>query len=417
MRRNNKDVDLSEFNLTDAERENLVNQEHRSFRKENSQMYNDKFINFMSKEIVPKVSEILKSKIDNIKIIAEFYAENATTIFKDKLIKEESLFKDVPIVYTTEMKKVGAFFSFSLKTFQAYGNPELKYCTLYFSDNSPGAKVAIIHFFKKGDFWKIKRNAIKMHKKALFFDAKEKPILDNTMLANIESEVIGFLNKAKKLQKYGVKMNRGIVLSGIPGSGKSMTCKYLQDIADKNDIDWTTVSSSDINKANVEGRLEDLFSEAEIIFFDDIDINYFNRSEKGEMSCSILSAMDGLSQSKNLIVRIFTTNESIDTFDPAFLRPGRIDSIFKFENPKSELRRRYIMSWNADIVKGIDVDNAVDLTDGYSFAEIAGIRSFTVQEYLNSGKWDFEGAVNKFCSYRTDKAFEKKNKGKKAGFI
>ena len=63
----------------------------------------------------------------------------------------------------------------------------------------------------------------------------------------------------------------------------------------------------------------------------------------GKMACSLLTAMDGMSEGGHL-VRIFTTNESVEELDPAFTRPGRIDRCITLDKPDQDLRRQLIQT-------------------------------------------------------------------------
>src|SRR5690606_2237731 len=101
-------------------------------------------------------------------------------------------------------------------------------------------------------------------------------------------------------------------------------------------------------------------------------------SRSGNMvtvSCDLLSAMDNGCANDEISLRIFTTNESTDGFHPAFMRPGRIDRVFYFDNPTVEHRERLINTWHHELRSMIDAGTLAKKTDGLSYAEVDSIKN------------------------------------------
>jgi hypothetical protein len=230
------------------------------------------------------------------------------------------------------------------------------------------------------------------------------PILEEGLLEKIEKNTIGFLKKSKEIEKYGVRIKRGVILEGDPGNGKTMACRYIQKLCSQNGYDWGTITSSDIDNAYGDGELSSLLQAYTVSFFDDIDIQYLDRSKgNGKIACSLLTAMDGMSE-KGHLVRIFTTNERVDSLDAAFTRPGRIDTMIKVDTPTTELRRKLVNErWPSEIKDNIDVENLISRSDKFSFAELEAIRSFLVTEkVVNEGNWDLDKAFTEFDERKTE---------------
>lgn len=239
--------------------------------------------------------------------------------------------------------------------------------------------------------------------------SKEKPpILNEGLLDNIVNNTVGFLLKKNDIAKYGVKVRRGVVLSGSPGNGKTMLCRWIQKLCKDYNIDQGTVTGGEIERAFAEGHnLDYLFTRHTVTFFDDIDINYLHRKTgDGRISCAILAAMDGVNQTNHLI-RIFTTNEELADMDDAFKRPGRIDRCYTFLPPCENLRRRLVTErWSPEILDYLNttvkhkktlVDVLVERTDRFSFAEMEAIKSLMVTNLLMGTKeWDLEKAFEEF---------------------
>lgn len=154
--------------------------------------------------------------------------------------------------------------------------------------------------------------------------------------------------KVDKYEKYNIKLNKGLLLSGVPGNGKTQILRYIEvaygawflNMKDFLD-DFSMIQSS--NSSDIE-------------CIDDIDLEIFN--EKDPRSYTFLSLLD---DGKGDQIRFFTTNKKIDKIPPAFLRPGRINEIYYIDNPTREDRE--------DFFKDFPV-NLTDDTDGFSYAKL-----------------------------------------------
>jgi hypothetical protein len=253
----------------------------------------------------------------------------------------------------------------------------------------------------KGSLMKLKRAAIKLNK--LANQNLHAPILAEGLLDLVVRNSIGFLLKAKKIERYGVKIKRGLLLMGEPGNGKTMLCRYIQKLCSQNGIEWGVITSADIDQAYADKELNWLFTRYPVSFFDDIDIQYMDRTKgNGKMACSLLTAMDGMFDSGHL-VRIFTTNEEIKDLDPAFTRPGRIDQILSLHKPDKTMRRRLIETWPEEIRNNIDIKQCLDRSNDFSFAELEAIRTFLVtNKILGDQTWNLAAAFEEYNSRRDE---------------
>lgn len=155
---------------------------------------------------------------------------------------------------------------------------------------------------------------------------------------NLKKETIDFLLD-EELRKFCnskfIKLKRGIVFEGPPGQGKSTALTWLKVQAKLNNIDFQSFSDP---KNFLENR-DRFFNGSKMIFaFEDFDAFLRDRNDTDNSPNSILSiilnTLDGIDEIEN-VVTIFTTNR-INTFDSAFIRPGRIDKVIKFDLPKDE---------------------------------------------------------------------------------
>jgi ATP-dependent 26S proteasome regulatory subunit len=254
---------------------------------------------------------------------------------------------------------------------------------------------------------------VRLNKKAS--EKTKPPILMDGVLEEVVENTVGFLLRSKEIESYGVTVKRGIILDGEPGNGKTMMCRYIQKLCSQNNISWGVVTSADIDGAYEDKELDSLFRMYTVTFFDDIDVGYMDRKRgNGKMACSLLTAMDGMNTEGHL-VRIFTTNEPVGELDAAFTRPGRIDKAITLTRPDADLRRKLVQQvWPKEIQDAINIDELIERSEGYSFAELEAIRTFLVTNkiFADNG-WDLDEAFDEFDSRRA----EKKRKGtKRVGF-
>jgi cell division protease FtsH len=149
-------------------------------------------------------------------------------------------------------------------------------------------------------------------------------------------ELVDFLKDPGKFQKLGGKIPRGVLMSGSPGTGKTLLAKA---IAGEAGVPFFAISGSDFVEMFVgvgASRVRDMFEQAKkhapcIIFIDEIDAVGRHRGaglggghdEREQTLNQLLVEMDGFEGSEGVIV-IAATNRP-DVLDPALLRPGRFD--------------------------------------------------------------------------------------------
>lgn len=341
-----------------------------------------------------RIAEMLDTTPDNLHIV-EFYEmpmRHMQTKWADKPLKTEGVYPELPILKTGRLHNKANRPGWGFILYRCYGTENLHY--VLYNSIDPRGYPAIYVVCKKGDLYKIFRHGQKLAK---FATVREKPVLQDGLLEDIITSSIDFLLNSKKIEKYGVRIKRGILFDGPPGNGKTMACRYIQKICSENDIWWGVVTASEIEGAFKENELDKLFNRFPVTFFDDIDISYLDRKGgDGKMACAILTAMDGMADSQHT-VRFFTTNEELNSLDKAFIRPGRIDRRFIFPKPNSHLRKKLVECWHEEIVHGIDIDYLVRNTNDHSFAELEAIKTNLVTNFLFGDKtWNLEKSIQEF---------------------
>jgi cell division protease FtsH len=254
--------------------------------------------------------------------------------------------------------------------------------------------------------YRLARIALRSHE-----PAGDGPVLPKEMRANLWNNTIGYLDnqRLERLRAYGGRPRRGVLLTGPPGNGKTMACRWIWEECRRRNWEYRIVSPTTYQKArsrcDPEEAVRALFSVQRrgIVFFDDMDIALRDRDKTNDSDdqAIFLTAIDGI-QIKEGVVHIFATNCPLSQIDRAFKRPGRIDVALHFEVPDADLRRRLIARWHPDILAEIAPEDAVEDTTGYSFAEIEELRNLLILRHEDEGDWNWPWAMEQFALNRED---------------
>ena len=149
-------------------------------------------------------------------------------------------------------------------------------------------------------------------------------------------EIVDFLRDPQKYTRVGARIPKGVILTGRPGTGKTLLAKA---VAGEANVPFFSISGSDFVEMFVgvgASRVRDLFAEAKknspcIVFIDEIDAVGRRRGtgmggghdEREQTLNQLLVEMDGFGVNEGIIVMAATNR--IDILDPAILRPGRFD--------------------------------------------------------------------------------------------
>jgi len=199
-------------------------------------------------------------------------------------------------------------------------------------------------------------------------------------------EVVEFLRDPGKFQKLGGKIPRGVLLTGSPGTGKTLLAKA---IAGEAKVPFFSISGSDFVEMFVgvgASRVRDMFEQAKkhapcIIFIDEIDAVGRQRGaglgggndEREQTLNQLLVEMDGFEGTEGVIV-IAATNRP-DVLDPALLRPGRFDRQVVVPLPDVRGREQILKVHMRKVPLGDDVKPAILArgTPGFSGADLANL--------------------------------------------
>ncbi|WP_067987541.1 ATP-dependent zinc metalloprotease FtsH [Neptuniibacter pectenicola] len=199
-------------------------------------------------------------------------------------------------------------------------------------------------------------------------------------------ELVDFLRDPGKFQRLGGHIPRGVLMSGSPGTGKTLLAKA---IAGEAKVPFFTISGSDFVEMFVgvgASRVRDMFEQAKknapcIIFIDEIDAVGRHRGvgmgggndEREQTLNQLLVEMDGFEGTEGVIV-IAATNRP-DVLDPALLRPGRFDRQVHVGLPDIRGREKILKVHMRKVPLGDDVKPELIArgTPGFSGADLANL--------------------------------------------
>jgi hypothetical protein len=196
-------------------------------------------------------------------------------------------------------------------------------------------------------------------------------ILPEAVLARIERHALGFSRHAERLRRAGRHVKRGILLHGVPGTGKTLTAMYLAArMPGRTVLILTGAAVKSIETACSLARL----LEPATVVLEDVDLIGTQREGQdvgaNALLFELLNQMDGLGEDADILF-VLTTNRP-DVLEPALAsRPGRIDLAVEVPLPDADCRRGLFDLYAKGLRLEVgDMDRLVARTAGVSGAFI-----------------------------------------------
>ncbi len=199
-------------------------------------------------------------------------------------------------------------------------------------------------------------------------------------------EVVDFLKNPGKFTSIGAKIPKGVLLVGMPGTGKTLLAKA---VAGEAGVSFFHMSGSDFVEMFVgvgASRVRDLFEQGRksapcILFIDELDAvgrtrgaGYGGGHDEREQTLNqMLVEMDGFDTKEGVII-LAATNRP-DVLDPALLRPGRFDRQVVVDMPDVKEREAIlkIHCGKIQLEDDVDMNKIARATPGTSGADLANL--------------------------------------------
>lgn len=207
------------------------------------------------------------------------------------------------------------------------------------------------------------------------------------------NEVRDFLLSPKKFSDVGARAPKGIILSGPPGTGKTMLSKAM---AHETNVPFRLINPA-ANGNRLCEHIQEVFKQARnnppvIIFIDEIDrmmANDMDFSDENQAALNqLLVEMDGFESNKGIVV-IAATNKPF-LLDHALTRPGRFDRSIQLGLPDLETRQQILEHYSKSKILSSEVNLSVlatktsnmsgaDLENLMNEAALLSVRDHTMQ--------------------------------------
>jgi transitional endoplasmic reticulum ATPase len=185
-------------------------------------------------------------------------------------------------------------------------------------------------------------------------------------------------------QHAGIRPSKGILLHGVPGTGKTLLAKAL---ARESEVNFIAVKGPQILSMWVgesERGVREVFRKARqaapcIVFLDELDALAPRRGGGADSQVTervvsqLLTELDGIEELKGVVV--LAASNRADRLDPALLRPGRFDFLVELPVPDREARLAIwrVHTRNMPLADDIDLDALAVETEGLVGADIEGL--------------------------------------------
>ncbi len=201
----------------------------------------------------------------------------------------------------------------------------------------------------------------------------------------LEEAVVWPLKFAEVFRETKTRPPKGVLLYGVPGTGKTLLAKAL---ATESEVNFIAVKGPELISQYIgesERAVREVFKKARqaaptILFLDEIDSLVPKRS--GELSgervverviSQLLNEMDGIEELQGVLV-LAATNR-LDLIEPALLRSGRFDLLLEIPVPDQNARESIfaIHTEQMPLGESVSLSELAEKTAGMSGADIAFI--------------------------------------------
>lgn len=222
---------------------------------------------------------------------------------------------------------------------------------------------------------------------------------------------IKYLKNPKEYIRTGVRVPKGALMFGPPGTGKTSLAKV---VATESKVNFLSVSGDELLSGG-SGKVHDIFRVARkyapaVLFIDEIDAVGMSRGSGGANAVlnALLTEMDGFKRIEGKPVFVMAAT-NLQNIDAALVR--RFDRTFVVNLPGEDGRRWLLKKLltahsNMFCISKKEIDSIVVRSGGLSLADLENIIETALREGIRNGKVVTDALL--------DEVFEKSNNGEKS---
>ena len=206
-------------------------------------------------------------------------------------------------------------------------------------------------------------------------------------------KIINLFKNFESLKKLGVSITKGLILSGMPGVGKTLMAKVIAAEAGVPIFEYEAMED-DSQESSIT-NLRALYEKARenspsIVFIDELDelvctyefVSDYTRT----VLKTLLTEIDGVKSSDGILT-IATTNNYYKIPKP-LLRSGRMDKHIEFDLPDFDSRKSILelYSKNNSMIKDISYKDIATKTSSFSGADLKTLVNETLLHVIANNK-------------------------------
>ena len=220
-----------------------------------------------------------------------------------------------------------------------------------------------------------------------FTEKRERVVLPESIWRTVDENVHGLFTHLDAIQRAGLASNRGVMLVGAPGTGKTAVCRVIaSELAGKVTV---ILCSAPV----AQKFLRQLYSEVAhltpaVVLLEDLDLIVGDREEGRTNVAALaefLNVLDGLMTEHQGVATVATTNDP-RTIDKAAKRSARFDKVIAVPLPSAQARKAILGVYTKRLKFSGGLTEVVAATDGCTGADLRDLVTQAVLQFGESVK-------------------------------